>query len=167
MELKINKHIIKIIFVIIVLLIIVVFALQLISSTSKKIPGSSPTLVTKQPKKTLSVSDLISNYPFTASESARSKYRELIQNEGREVKAVTFKDCKPSPQIILAKQNDKITFINTDNQDRSLTVALDQKVELPKNSSASVSMDFEQGTGLYTITCSSTNSLVGIILTSP
>jgi hypothetical protein len=113
------------------------------------------------------IPSLIQNYPLSASEGARSQYRDMIKQLGKQTTTLTVTNCKVDPAVIIISRTSPLTITNKDAVDRDITLSLGHSFTIPKKDSQSIDLSFTPGAGLYPIHCGTETAPRGILFLTP
>lgn len=134
-------------------------------TTSQQVSRLSPTPKV-QGEKSISIPDLLGEFPKNASESERFAFRQRVQDLAKTTPTITIKDCQPTPQIVLVSGTKNIMIVYKDEADHTLIFNPDNSLIIKSQETQELLSTFTSGYGLHSFRCD--NSLpVGIIYTTP
>lgn len=167
MELKVKKSFVKIIGLIVILGVVIIFFVPRINLNKPSNKSREKKFTLAPPTPTPNITNLILNYPMSASEGGRSSYRDMIKARGKQTSTLTVTNCKLNPEIIIISKTSSITIINKDKEDHDVTLSMGNTFTIPQHDSQTISLDFMNGAGLYPIHCGNTQDAQGILFLTP
>ena len=128
--------------------------------TPPAIPMATPSLTSDQ--------QLVLKPPPSGSQKeAIGAYFNAVQKLAVDAKTIEIgQGCFANPIVVRAKQGSQLTIINKDSRDHELNFDGPSKVGLVAGHSATISINFSHGPGLYAYTCdpsSPTGKIVGVL----
>lgn len=157
MRFRIQKRRLVGIFIVILLLITGFLIKTKLPTEKQTAPTNTPTTTSNDPR------TAVLTFPKpNATEKEQNDYAAIVAKYAKKTNTVTITNCKPDPVAAEVVYKSTITLKNEDSSSHTISTDQDHFVAIPANSTATMSADFGQPTGIFAYGCDNSPSGVGV-----